>query len=64
MVYAVLALVGAALIAAGLAVWSVPAGLIAAGAELIVAAYAFAYAAARKEPAARPTRHPGGVRVA
>lgn len=43
----ILAVVGAALISAGTAMWSAPAGVVAAGAECLAAAYALAYLKAR-----------------
>lgn len=53
----VLAVLGAALVAAGLGLWSVPAGLVAAGLALLVAAYLAAYTAAhRTVPADRRPR--------
>lgn len=41
--YVALAVIGAVLVAAGLAMWSTALGMVAAGVELIVAAYAGAY---------------------
>lgn len=41
--YLILAAVGAVLIAAGVGLWSSPAGLVTAGAELLAAAYVGAY---------------------
>lgn len=48
MIYVVLAVAGAALIAIGVALWSLSAGLVAAGVELVAVAYGGAYIAARK----------------
>jgi hypothetical protein len=41
--FVALAVIGAVLVAVGLAMWSTALGLVAAGVELIVAAYAGAY---------------------
>ena len=41
--YIVVAVLGAALIAGGVGLWSTPAGLVAAGAQLVAAAYIGAY---------------------
>lgn len=43
MVYLLLAVFGAALVAGGVGLWSFPAGLVAAGVELVAAAYVGAY---------------------
>lgn len=42
-----LAVAGALLVSFGVGLWAVPAGLVAAGAQCIVAAYVVAYLAAR-----------------
>jgi hypothetical protein len=47
-VYVVVALVGLGLIATGVALWSFPAGCVAAGVELLGVAYGGAYLQARR----------------
>ena len=47
-VYALVAVFGAMLITVGVALWSVPAGCVTAGAELLAAAYGGAYLQARR----------------
>lgn len=47
-VYVALALIGAALIAIGVAMWAVPAGLVVGGGEILAGAYAGAYIQMRR----------------
>ena len=47
---AVLALLGLALLVAGVALWSIPAALVLAGVLLLATAYGLAYADRRRAP--------------
>lgn len=48
-VYVILAVLGAALVAAGAALWSLPFGLAVSGAEALAGAYVGAYAHVRRQ---------------